>query len=209
MIGRAMRLGLVAAGFMVDWVTNGIAAEVLFAANVYDLAVLDLRLPLQDGIEILRKLRLGGSKMPVLVATARDAVPERMISLDAGADGFLSKPFDLDDLTGQVRVLLSRADGATARILAAGSLSFDTVAHAATYAGGVVNLSAAEGAILEALMRSRGAALTAGQLDLAGAGRRHRDELRSLDEHVEALCEKLGEGIVKRVRGVGYRLAAR
>src|SRR5215213_6462336 len=127
MIGRAVRHGLAGAGFAVDWVTDGRAAELALANAVYDLAVLDLGLPGKDGLTLLRELRARRETLPVLVATARDTVPERIAGLNAGADDYVLKPFDLDELIARVRAVLRRRTDSASPRLECGSLALDPV----------------------------------------------------------------------------------
>src|SRR5215208_6210987 len=127
MIGRAVRQGLADAGFAVDWVTDGRAAELALANGVYDLALLDLSLPGKDGMTVLRELRARRDSLPVLIVTARDAVADRIAGLNDGADDYVLKPFDLDELVARVRALLRRRAGGATPVLECGSLTLDTV----------------------------------------------------------------------------------
>jgi len=206
MIGKAMRQGLVQAGFATDWVTDGRAAELSLANGVYDLAILDLGLPQRDGMDILRRLRAGGSSMPVLIASARDTVPDRITGLNAGADDYVLKPFDLDELVARVRALLRRHAGSGQPLLRAGELVLDPARRLVTQRGAPVELSAKEFAVLEALMQRPGSVLSREKLEEAVYGWGDEVGSNAVEVHVHHLRRKLGSGSIRNVRGVGYRV---
>lgn len=208
MIGRAVRQGLGGAGFAVDWVTDGRAAELALANDVYDLALLDLGLPAKNGMVLLKELRARGNAIPVLVVTARDAVPDRIAGLNAGADDYLQKPFDLDELIARVRALLRRRAGNAAPLLACGPLTLDPVRREVWLQDAAVNLSAKEFALLEALLQRPGAVLSREQLEDAVYGWRNEVASNAVEVHLHNLRRKLGAGIIRNVRGVGYKVAA-
>lgn len=208
MIGRAVRQGLGGAGFAVDWVTDGRAAELALANDVYDLALLDLGLPAKNGMVLLKELRARGNAIPVLVVTARDAVPDRIAGLNAGADDYLQKPFDLDELIARVRALLRRRAGNAAPLLACGALTLDPVRREVWLQDAAVNLSAKEFALLEALLQRPGAVLSREQLEDAVYGWRNEVASNAVEVHLHNLRRKLGAGIIRNVRGVGYKVAA-
>ena len=160
MIGKALQAGLSQAGFTLDWVTDGRAAELALGNGVYDLAVLDLGLPKKDGMAILKAVRDRGDAMPILIASARDTVADRIAGLEAGADDYILKPFDLDELVARVRALLRRHAGSGSPILKCGSLELDPVRKTVTQSGTAVALSAKEFAVLEVLMQRPGAVLS-------------------------------------------------
>lgn len=206
MIGRAMRQGLGDAGFAVDWVTDGRAAELALANGVYDLAVLDLGLPAKDGMTLLRELRARRDAIPVLVVTARDAVADRIAGLNAGADDYVLKPFDLDELIARVRALLRRRAGAASTVLECGSLTLDPVRREVRLRGAAVNLSAKEFALLEALMQRPGAVLSREQLEDAVYGWQEEIGSNAVEVHLHNLRRKLGPDTIRNVRGVGYKV---
>jgi Response regulators consisting of a CheY-like receiver domain and a winged-helix DNA-binding domain len=208
MIGRAMRQGLGDAGFTVDWVTDGTAAELALANGVYDLAVLDLGLPGKDGMAVLAGLRSRRDPLPVLVVTARDAVPDRVAGLNAGADDYVLKPFDLDELVARVRALLRRHAGSASPLLECGKLSLDPVRREVRLAGQAVPLSAREFAILEALMQRPGAVLSREQLEDAVYGWGQEVGSNAVEVHLHHLRRKLGADAIRNVRGVGYKISA-
>ncbi|MBQ1765626.1 MAG: response regulator transcription factor [Aquincola sp.] len=206
MIGKAVRSGLADAGFAVDWVTDGRAAELALANDVYDLAVLDLGLPKKDGMAILAWMRSMGNAMPVLIASARDAVRDRIAGLEAGADDYVLKPFDLDELVARVRALLRRNAGSGSPLLKFGSLMLDPLRKLVTQGDVTVDLSAKEFAVLEALMRRPGAVLSRAQLEESVYGWGDEVGSNAIEVHLHHLRKKLGAAVIKNVRGVGYRV---
>ncbi len=207
MIGKAMQQGLVQAGFAVDWVQDGRAAELSLANGVYDLAILDLGLPNKDGMAILSTLRDQGNSIPVLIATARDTVPDRIAGLEAGADDYVLKPFDLNELVARVRALLRRHAGSGSPLLRWGALVLDPVSRSVTNNGQPVALSAKEFAVLEALMQRPGAVLSREKLEESVYGWGDEVGSNAIEVHLHHLRKKLGPASIKNVRGVGYRVA--
>jgi len=208
MIGRAMGQGLRDAGFTVDWVTDGDAAELALANGVYDLVVLDLGLPGKDGMELLRELRARRDLLPVLIVTARDAVADRIDGLNAGADDYVLKPFDLDELVARVRALLRRHAGGATPLLECGGLTLDTVRREVRRNGEEIQLSAREFALLEALMQRPGAVLSRVQLEDAVYGWGEEVGSNAVEVHLHNLRRKLGPETIRNVRGAGYKVAA-
>jgi two-component system response regulator QseB len=206
MIGRAVQRGLARAGFTIDWVTDGHSGEAALANAVYDAVVLDLGLPRIDGLSLLRQLRARRDTVPVLIVSARDAVPDRIGGLNAGADDYLLKPFDLDELVARVRALLRRHAGAASSIMSAGRLRLDPVQHVATLAGEELALTAKEFALLEALMHRPGAVLSRERLEESVYGWGEEVGSNALEVHLHNLRRKLGSEFIKNVRGVGYRV---
>ena len=207
MIGKAVHRGLAQAGFTVDWVTDGRSAELALANGVYDLAILDLGLPKKDGMPILTSLRGLGNSMPVLIASARDTVRDRIAGLEAGADDYVLKPFDLDELVARVRALLRRHAGSGSPILKCGALALDPVRKVVLRDGEAVELSAKEFAVLEALMQRPGAVLSRQQLEESVYGWGEEVGSNAIEVHLHHLRKKLGSGAIRNVRGVGYRVS--
>jgi DNA-binding response OmpR family regulator len=208
MIGRAMGQGLRDAGLAVDWVTDGRAAELALANGVYDLAVLDLGLPGKDGMELLCELRARRDLLPVLIVTARDSVADRIDGLNAGADDYVLKPFDLDELVARVRALLRRHAGGATPLLECGGLSLDTVRREVRRNGEEMQLSAREFALLEALMQRPGAVLSRAQLEDAVYGWGEEVGSNAVEVHLHNLRRKLGAETIRNVRGAGYKVVA-
>jgi two-component system response regulator QseB len=208
MIGRSVSTGLTDAGFAVDWVVDGRAAELSLSVGLYDIAVLDLGLPAKDGMAVLAALRAAGSRMPVLIATARDAVADRIAGLNAGADDYLVKPFDLDELIARVRAVLRRHAAAASSLLVRGALALDPLRKTVTLHDIPVALSAREFAVLEVLMQRPGAVLSRKKLEESIYS--WDDDLGSnaVEVHIHRLRRKLGADVIRNVRGVGYCVAA-
>lgn len=206
MIGEALQQGLVEAGFTVDWTLDGRAAELALASGVYDLAVLDLNLPRKSGMEVLRGLRSRGDHVPVLIVTARDAVEERIAGLNAGADDYVLKPFDLNELVARLRALLRRRHGHSTSVLTHGVLVVDVECRTVTLRGEPVSLSAREFAILEALMHRPGAVLSREKLEESVYGWRDEIGSNAIEVHLYHLRKKLGAESIRNVRGVGYKM---
>ena len=207
MIGAAAQQGLRGEGHTVDWVRDGKEADLAAGNGVYDLVLLDLGLPRKDGLALLREWRAKGRDIPVLVITARDAVSDRVAGLDAGADDYLVKPFDLDELSARVRAVLRRRAGRAASTIRVGPLELDTAARKAAWKGAEVALSAREYALLEALADRPGAYLTRAQLEERLYGWDDEIASNAVEVHIHALRRKLDAAFIRNVRGLGYTLA--
>ena len=207
MIGRAVAAGLQDAGYTVDWVRDGADAELALGHQLYELALLDLGLPRRDGLEILKSLRRSGSKLPVVIITARDAVADRVAGLDSGADDYLVKPFDLDELLARARAVIRRQEGRSSPEMSYGALTVDPVKRLVTFRGAPVELSAREFAVLEALMKEPGAVVSREKLEDAVYGWGEEVGSNSIEVHLHHLRRKLRPELIRNVRGVGYRIA--
>lgn len=207
MIGRAVVAGLHDGGYTVDWVRDGADAELALANGVYDLALLDLGLPRRDGLEILKGLRRAGSELPVVIITARDAVADRVSGLDNGADDYLVKPFDLDELLARARAVIRRREGRSSPEMSYGALSIDPVRRVVTFRGAQVDLSPREYAVLETLMKEPGAVVSREKLEDAVYGWGEEVGSNSIEVHLHHLRRKLKPQLIRNVRGVGYRIA--
>ena len=206
MVGEGIRQGLRQDGFTVDWVRDGRAAELALANEVYDLMLLDLGLPRRDGLEVLAGLRARGNGLPVLVVTARDAVTDRVRGLDAGADDYLVKPFDLDELAARIRALLRRQAGRAQPVVKVGRLVLDPAARSAQWDGRPVALSAREFALLSALVERPGTVYSRAQLEEKLYGWDQEVESNAIEVHIHALRRKLVPALIRNVRGVGWRV---
>jgi two-component system response regulator QseB len=208
MIGASVQRGLKQEGYSVDWVRDGAAAEGALADGVHELILLDLGLPRKSGLELLAALRRRGVVTPVLVITARDSVADRVKGLDAGADDYLVKPFDLDELSARVRALLRRQGGRASPVLDVGPLSLDPAAHTVTLDGAPVALSKREFSLLHALMKQPGVPLSRAQIEESLYGWGEEIESNAVEVHIHALRRKIGTERIRNVRGVGYMVPA-
>jgi two-component system OmpR family response regulator/two-component system response regulator QseB len=206
LLGGGLRAGLRQAGFEVDWVRDGPEAAHAAETAPFAAIVLDLGLPAMSGLAVLRRLRGRGSKTPVLILTARDAVGDRVTGLDAGADDYVVKPVDLAELAARLRALIRRARGEAAPALRHGDLELDPAAHRVSFRGRAVELSAREFALLHELMLNAGRVLSREQLEerLYPWGR--EIESNAVEVHVHHLRRKLAPALIRTIRGVGYLL---
>ena len=206
MIGAAVRDRLRGQGFAVDWVRDGRAADAALTGDVYDLLLLDLGLPGREGLAVLKGLRGRGSTLPVVILTARDAVDDRVAGLDAGADDYIVKPFDLKELEARLRAVLRRRAGRASSVIEHGRLTLDLSSHELRREGVAVPVSPREFALLHALLERPGRILSRAQLEerLYGWG----EEVGSnvVEVHIHSLRRKLGADLIRNVRGVGYRI---
>ena len=203
-IGSALQRALRTENHAADWVLDGASAELALAQGEYDLALLDLGLPRKDGVEVLRTLRARRNRVPVLVLTARDTAADVVRGLDAGADDYLVKPFDLEVLLARVRALARRSAGRAEPVLAHLGVTLDAKTREVTRGGEPVMLSAREFAILEALLARPGAVLSRAQLEEKLYGWGEEIESNAVEVYVHGLRRKLGHEFILNVRGVGY-----
>jgi two-component system, OmpR family, response regulator QseB len=207
MIGRAVVNGMQDAGYAVDWVRDGAAAELALGHGAYDLALLDLGLPRKDGLEVLKSVRRARSDVPVLVITARDSVADRVAGLDVGADDYLVKPFDLDELLARARAVIRRRAGRGSPEISYGPLTLDPARRRVSFRGAPVELSAREFAVLEALLQEPGNVVSREKLEDAVYGWGAEIGSNTVEVHLYHLRRKLEPGLIRNVRGVGYRIA--
>ena len=207
MIGRAVVAGLHEQGYAVDWVKDGAEAELALGNAVYDLALLDLGLPRRDGLDVLKNVRRAKNHLPVLIITARDSVADRIAGLDSGADDYLVKPFDLDELLARTRAVIRRHGGRGQTEIAYGALRLDPVQRRVIFRGHDIDLSPREFAVLEALMKEPGAVVSRERLEDAVYGWGEEVGSNSIEVHVHHLRRKLASDLIRNVRGVGYRIA--
>ena len=208
MIGESLRNALRGCGYAVDWVRDGRAADGTLATERFDLVLLDLGLPQRDGIEVLQALRARGDGTPVIVLTARDSLASRVQGLDAGADDYLVKPFELDELLARMRAVLRRHSGRAEPAIEVGNVTLDPAAREVRRDGVALALSAREYAVLEALMLRPGAILSRAQLEDRLYGWGEELESNAISVYVHQLRRKLGDGFIHTVRGVGYYVGA-
>lgn len=209
-LGDGLMVGLRQSGFAVDWVRDGMSADHALDSEAFDLVVLDLGLPKLSGMEVLKRLRARpapDSAVPVLILTARDATGDKVAGLDAGADDYLVKPIDLDELAARIRALSRRAAGRAVPLLTHGDLVIDPAAHTVSRDGEPVDLSAREFSVLLALLENRGRVLTRGQIEQSIYGWRDEPDSNALEVHIHHLRRKLGSELIRTLRGVGYTIA--
>ena len=204
MIGAGVQRGLKQDGHTVDWVRDGVAAELAVAGGAYEVILLDLGLPRKSGLELLAGLRRKGVATPVLVITARDSVADRVKGLDAGADDYLVKPFDLDELSARIRALTRRQGGRASPVIEIGSLELDPAKHVVTLGGAPVALSKREFSLLHALMQQPGIPLSRAQIEESLYGWGEEIESNAVEVYIHSLRRKLGSERIRNVRGVGY-----
>ena len=206
MLGDGLRAGLRQLGFQVDWVRDGLAAEHELATGDYAAAVLDLGLPLKDGLEVLQAARARKISTPVLVLTARDAVPDRIRGLDLGADDYVVKPVDLHELGARLRSLVRRAHGQIQDTLQCGALQLDPAGRQVSLNGLPVLLSTREFDLLHALMLNAGRVMSREQLEQQLYSWGYEVESNTIEVHIHHLRRKLNNELIQTVRGVGYTM---
>lgn len=206
LLGDGLRAGLRQLGFLVDWVCDGEAAERELRAESYAAAVLDLGLPRKDGLDVLAAVRRAGVTVPVLLLTARDAVPDRIKGLDTGADDYVVKPVDLHELAARLRALVRRAHGQPQECLTAQDVVLDPAARSVHQDGVPVTLSAREFDLLHALLLGAGRVLSRVQLEQHLYSWGQEVDSNTVEVHIHHLRRKLGAALIQTVRGVGYML---
>ena len=204
MIAEGLQTALRQDGYTVDWVQDGVLATEALQANAFDLVLLDLGLPRRNGIEVLRELRSRHNATPVIILTARDEVADRIAGLDAGADDYVVKPFDLDELAARMRSVVRRAAGRGDPFIEHGGIRLNPVTHSVERDGAPVHLSAHEYTVLEALLQRPGAVLSRAQLEDRLYGWRDSVESNAVEVYIHSLRRKLGSETIRTMRGVGY-----
>ncbi|WP_344762538.1 response regulator transcription factor [Actimicrobium antarcticum] len=204
MIGDAVRTSLRQEGYVVDWVRDGNAADSALLHDHFDLALLDLGLPGKDGIDVLRNLRNRKKGLPVIIITARDGIDARIKGLDAGADDYVVKPFDIDELAARIRSALRRSAGHAEPEMELRGVHINPASREVNRDGNPVILSAREYALVEALMLRPGAILSRAQLEERMYGWGDEVESNAVEVHIHAVRRKLGTDFIQNLRGVGY-----
>ena len=207
MIGEAIRTGLRRDGFALDWVRDGDSADRVLRTEEFDLLLLDLGLPRKDGLQVLKALRARHETLPVLIITARDAVSDRVQGLDAGADDYLVKPFDLDELAARIRALLRRKSGRTIPEVEHLGVTLNPATHRVTQNDREVTLSPKEFALLQLLLERPGNILSRAQIEERLYGWGEEVESNAVEVHIHNLRKKLGTDFIRNVRGLGYTLS--
>jgi DNA-binding response OmpR family regulator len=214
MIGETVRDVLRAENFAVDWVRDGDAADTVLQTEQFDLVLLDLGLPRLDGVEVLRRLRSRKDTTPVLIVTARDAVQDRVAGLDAGADDYVLKPYDIDELLARIRALIRRSKGQADSVREIHGLRLNPITHEALRIGCGGNtdtqivLSAREWAVLEVLMARPGIVYSRTQIEDKLYGWKDEISSNAVEVYIHGLRKKLGNAVIETVRGLGYMMPA-
>ena len=204
MIAKGLHTALKQDGYTVDGVSDGRSASAALRSSRFDLVLLDLGLPERDGIEVLRELRARGDATPVIIVTARDDIQNRIQGLDAGADDYIIKPFDLDEVAARMRSVSRRAAGRGEPCIRHRGIALDPVSHTVERDGEPVVLSAHEFAVLEALLQRPGTVLSRAQLEERLYGWSEGIESNAIEVYVHGLRRKLGNDAIRTLRGVGY-----
>lgn len=207
MIGEAVSVALKDAAYAVDWVTDGISADGVLAHGEHQAVLLDLGLPRRDGLEVLRRLRQTGNAIPVIIITARDGVEDRIKGLDFGADDYLLKPFDVNELLARLRAVIRRQSGQAANVLSNGVVTLDLGSREARRGDVSETLSAREFALLHALLLRPGTILTRFELEGHIYGWNEEVESNAIDFLIHGVRRKLGADTIRNVRGAGWMVA--
>ena len=204
MIGEVVLDLLRAEGYAADWVKDGTMADTALQSQNYDLVLLDLGLPRKDGLDVLKSLRARKDRVPVLIATARDTIEQRIAGLDAGADDYVLKPYDSDELLARIRALLRRSSGRAEPIYEYLNVTINPATREVTVDGHSIVLSAREWAVLEPLLARPGMILSRQQLEEKLYGWKDDVSSNAVEVYVHGLRKKLGAKLIQNVRGVGY-----
>ena len=203
-IGKGLHSGLSQAGYAVDWVKDGLTAQSALKSEDYDAAVLDIGLPKQSGLEVLSELRASGNSIPVLILTARDSVNDRIIGLDYGADDYMVKPFDLDELNARLRAIMRRSTGRSSPKLVHGDIELDPASHTVLHNGEVIDIPPKAFAILQTLLENAGRVMSRTRLEESMYSWKDEIESNAVEVHIHQIRKKLGNELIRTIRGVGY-----
>lgn len=206
MIGESVLDLLRGEGYAVDWVKDGDMADTTLDTQAYDLVLLDLGLPKRDGLSVLERLRLRKDRTPVLIATARDALEQRVKGLDMGADDYIVKPYEIEELLARIRALIRRASGRAEPVYEYQGLRIDPVTHEVQADGQTLTLLAKEWAILEQLLARPGVALSRKQLEDKLYSWKDEISSNAVEVYIHGLRKKLGPHMIQNVRGIGYKI---
>ncbi len=206
LLGEGIVAGLKLEHYSVDWFQTASDALLSLDHESYELMLLDLGLPDMDGLQVLQQLRKQGNSIPVLLLTARDAIGDRVAGLDAGADDYLAKPFDLEELYARVRALFRRAGGRAQPVISHGDIELDPAAHSVAFSGQPVELSRREYVLLQTLLENTGRVLSRARLEENVYSMDDDVGSNAVEVHIHHLRKKLGNELIRTVRGVGYTI---
>ncbi len=206
LLGDGIQTGLKQQDYNVEWLQDGQSASTALLHEEYDIVVLDLGLPRKHGLDVLKEMRGKGRQMPVLILTAQGETEDRVAGLDAGADDYLTKPFDIDELYARIRALIRRAGGRAQPKIRYQDVELDPAAHRVTRAGEDVSLSRREFSVLLELMENQGRVLSRSRLEQGLSGMEEEVESNAVEVHIHHLRKKLGNELIRTVRGVGYMI---
>jgi len=204
LLGDGLRTGLVQDGYAVDWLKDGLSADQALRTENFDLIVIDLGLPKLSGITVLQNFRSRGQTTPVLILTARDSVEDRVKGLDSGADDYLTKPFDLDELCARLRALQRRFSSRAEPLLTHEGIVVDPAAHTVTFNGNPINVSRREFSLLQKLLENAGRVLSREHLTQSLYGWGEDVDSNALEVHIHNLRKKFGQNFILTIRGIGY-----
>ena len=204
LLGDGIRVGLSQQGYAADWVEDGAMAQTALLANEYEAIVLDLGLPKISGLELLKDIRKKGNDTPVIILTAQDGVEDRIKGLDTGADDYLTKPFDLEELTARLRALLRRRGGRSTPVIEHGDIVVDPASHSVKKDGEVIDISPREFTILQLLLENQGKVMSRSRLEEGLYAWNDEVESNTVEVHIHHLRKKLGAKLIRTIRGVGY-----
>lgn len=206
LLGDGLRKGLNQAGYTVDWLKDGVSANQALKTETFDIIVLDLGLPKLTGIQVLQQLRSRGLSTPVLILTARESIEDRIKGLDSGADDYLTKPVDLDELCARLRALHRRFVSRAEPLLTYGNIILDPAGHTVTLHGQLINVSRREFALLQKLLENTGRVLSREQLTQSLYGWEEDVDSNALEVHIHNLRKKFGAAFIHTIRGIGYMI---
>jgi two-component system response regulator QseB len=206
LLGDGLRSGLIQYGYAVDWLKDGVSADQALKTETFDLVVLDIGLPKLSGISVLQNLRARGLTMPVLILTARESIEDRVKGLDSGADDYLTKPFDLDELCARLRALQRRFSSRAEPVLQHENISLDPASHTVTLNNETINVSRREFALLHKLLENAGRVLSREHLTQSLYGWGEDVDSNALEVHIHNLRKKFGQTFIRTIRGIGYMI---
>jgi len=206
LLGDGLRAGLVQYGYAVDWLKDGLSADQALKTETFELVVLDLGLPKMLGVTVLQNLRARGQTMPVLILTARESIEDRVKGLDSGADDYLTKPFDLDELCARLRALQRRFSSRAEPHITHNNIILDPAAHTVSLNGSIINVSRREFALLHKLLENAGRVLSREHLTQSLYGWGEDVDSNALEVHIHNLRKKFGQEFIHTIRGIGYMI---